>query len=153
MTSRFPRRLVLFLTVGGLIAQAADGRPKVGVALSGGGALGMAHIGALKALEEMEIPVDYIAGTSMGAVVGGLYASGMSPDEMDEWFRTADWPFLLSDSLPRESEAFRVKQRQFDMNRGFAMNVSKNELKLPRGLLVGRNIMNLRIAFRIGSHR
>jgi NTE family protein len=62
-------------------------RPKIGVALSGGGALGMAHIGALKVLEELEIPVDYIAGTSMGAVVGGLYASGMSPDEMDEWFR------------------------------------------------------------------
>jgi NTE family protein len=119
----------------------ALGRPKIGVALSGGGALGMAHIGALRTLEELEIPVDYIAGTSMGAVVGGLYASGMSPDEMDEWFRTADWQFLLSDSLPREAEAFRVKQRQFDMNKGFAMNVSQHELKLPRGLLVGRNIM------------
>jgi NTE family protein len=133
---------ILFLI---LIASVAEpsvwARPKIGLALSGGGALGMAHIGALKVLEELEIPVDYIAGTSMGAVVGGLYASGMSPDEMDEWFRTADWPFLLSDSLPRESEAFRVKQRQLDMNKGFAMNVSKTELKLPRGLLVGRNIM------------
>jgi NTE family protein len=123
-------------------AAAAEHRPKIGLALSGGGALGMAHIGALKALEELQIPVDYIAGTSMGSLVGGLYASGMSPAEMDEWFRNADWPFLLSDSEPRESESFRSKQRQLDMNKGFAMKVSrKGELKLPRGLLVGRNVI------------
>ena len=57
-------------------------RPKIGLALSGGGARGAAHVGVFKLLEELQIPVDYIAGTSMGAVVGGLYASGMSSDEI-----------------------------------------------------------------------
>jgi NTE family protein len=140
-TARQSIRFALVVITALGVASPALARPKIGVALSGGGALGMAHIGVLRTLEELQIPVDYIAGTSMGAVVGGLYASGMSPDEIDEWFRTADWQFLLSDSLPREAEAFRVKERQFDMNKGFAMNVSRQELKLPRGLLVGRNIM------------
>jgi NTE family protein len=115
-------------------------RPKVGLVLSGGGALGVAHVGVLKALEELHIPIDYIAGTSMGAVVGGLYASGMSPAELDEWFRHADWHFLLADSLPRESESFRNKQRQFDMNQAIAFNVKGKELKLPAGLVAGRNV-------------
>ena len=117
-------------------------RPKIGLVLSGGGALGVAHVGALKALEELHIPIDYIAGTSMGAVVGGLYASGMSPAELEVWFRHADWHFLLSDALPRESESFRNKQRQFDINQGIAFNVSRKAgLKLPAGLVSGRNVM------------
>ena len=117
-------------------------RPKVGLVLSGGGALGIAHVGVLKALEELRIPIDYIAGTSMGSVVGGLYASGMSPAEIDDWFRNANWQFLLSDKLPRESESFRKKQRQFEINQGIAFNVSrKAEVKLPVALVTGRNIM------------
>jgi NTE family protein len=117
-------------------------RPKIGLVLSGGGALGLAHIGVLKALEEMHIPIDCIAGTSMGSVVGGLYASGMSPAELDDWFRDANWQFLLSDKLPRESESFRKKQRQFEINQGIALNVSrKAEIKLPVALVTGRNIM------------
>lgn len=72
--------------------RSAPHRPTVGLVLSGGGARGVAYVGALKALEELHIPIDYIAGTSMGAVVGGLYASGMSPAELDQWFRDADWP-------------------------------------------------------------
>ena len=115
--------------------------PKVGLVLSGGGALGVAHVGVLKALEELHIPIDYIAGTSMGAVVGGLYASGMSPAEIDDWFRHADWHFLLSDGLPRESESVRNKQRQFDINQGIAFSVSRKAAKLPAGLVSGRNVM------------
>jgi len=117
-------------------------RPKIGLVLSGGGALGVAHVGALRALEELHIPIDYIAGTSMGAVVGGLYASGMSPAEIDDWFRNANWHFLLSDALPRESESFRKKQRKFDINQGIAFNVTRKEgLSLPPGLVGGRNVM------------
>src|SRR5438874_449490 len=117
-------------------------RPKIGLVLSGGGAPGVAHIGALKALEELRIPIDFIAGTSMGAIVGGLYASGMSPAEIDEWFRNTDWHFLLSDTAPRESEAFRSKQRNFDINQSIAFSISrKGELKLPAGLISGRNLM------------
>ncbi len=98
------------------ISAAAQERPKVGLALGGGGARGVAHIGVLKALEELGIPVDYVAGTSMGAVVGGLYASGMSPEEIEASFRDADWRYLLSNSSPREGDTFRSKQRDFDLD-------------------------------------
>lgn len=124
------------------VGESHSRRPKIGLVLSGGGAWGVAHVGVLKALEELHIPIDCIAGTSMGAVVGGLYASGMSPVEIDDWFRTANWHFLLSDALPRESESFRSKQSQFALNQGIAFNVSRKAgLKLPAGLVAGRNVM------------
>src|SRR4030095_5975338 len=65
-------------------ADSAKPRPKVGLVLSGGGARGLTHIGVLKVLHEMRVPIDYIAGTSMGAIVGGLYASGMTPDQLPQ---------------------------------------------------------------------
>ncbi|MBR6813335.1 MAG: patatin-like phospholipase family protein, partial [Tidjanibacter sp.] len=70
-------------------------RKKVGLVLSGGGAKGAAHISVLRVLEEAEIPIDYIAGTSMGAIVGGLYAIGYTPDELDALVRSQDWLYLL----------------------------------------------------------
>lgn len=138
--------LVAFFAQGVMAAPAVEDeegqRRMIGLALSGGGALGAAHVGVLKALEEMQIPIGCIAGTSMGAIVGGLYASGMSPSEIGDWFRNADWDFLLSDSLPREAESFKKKQRQFDLNQGIAFTVSLTQgLKLPAGLIAGRNIM------------
>ena len=137
--------IALFAQSPALHAQAepcALHRPTVGLVLSGGGARGVAYVGALKALEELHIPIDYIAGTSMGAVVGGLYASGMSPTELDKWFRDADWPYLLSDTLPRESEAFRSKQRDFDLHQGIAFNISRKvQRRVPAGLTSGRNVM------------
>src|SRR5271167_3146149 len=72
------------------LAQGA-GRPRICLVLSGGGARGMAHIGVLKVLEDLKVPIDCIAGTSMGAVVGGLYASGMSAGEIDATMRSVDW--------------------------------------------------------------
>ena len=66
-------------------------RLKVGVVLGGGGAKGAAHIGALKYLEEMGIPVDYVAGTSMGSIIGGFYAMGYSPEELTELIASMDW--------------------------------------------------------------
>ena len=121
-------------------------RPKIGLVLSGGGAPGVAHVGVLKALEELRIPIDCIAGTSVGAIVGGLYASGMSPEQMEDWLHNADWHYLLSDSTPRESESFRGKQRDFDLNQNIAYSVTrKADLKLPAGLTTARNLMaNLR---------
>src|SRR5688572_15769097 len=105
-TATFTKALLiwlLFVSIHSSLAsprdQKVDGsRPKVALVLSGGGALGVSHIGVLKALEELRIPVDAVTGTSMGAIVGGLYASGLSPAEIDEWFRNADWHFLLSDA-------------------------------------------------------
>ena len=78
--------LIFWTVAGSLLGQSAEGppkRPKIGLALGGGGARGMAHIGVIRALEQQHIPIDYIAGTSMGAIIGGLYACGYTPDEME----------------------------------------------------------------------
>ncbi|MGH8185158.1 MAG: patatin-like phospholipase family protein, partial [Steroidobacteraceae bacterium] len=78
-----------------ILAQAATAeegaRPRIGLVLSGGGARGAAHVGVLKVLDEMRVPIDAIAGTSMGAVVGGLYASGMSADEIEKLIHSLNW--------------------------------------------------------------
>lgn len=85
-------------------------RPKVGLVLSGGGAKGLAHIGVLKTLDSLNIKVDYIAGTSMGAVVGGLYAAGYSARQLDSIFSALDVNALLQDYTPRESKSFYEKR-------------------------------------------
>ena len=85
-------------------------RPKVGVVLCGGGAKGAAHVGVLKVLEEYGIPIDYIAGTSMGAIVGGLYAIGYSADELDSLVMVQDWDFVMSDKVPRKQVSFEAKK-------------------------------------------
>ncbi|MDQ3624111.1 MAG: patatin-like phospholipase family protein, partial [Verrucomicrobiota bacterium] len=127
-------------------ARAAGRRPKIGLALSGGGARGVAHVGVLQALEELRVPIDYIAGTSMGAIVGGLYATGMSPAEIEHWFQEADWRYLLSDAPPRESRAFRSKEREFRMNQNLELGLSRQgEVQLPAGFIAGQKlIINLR---------
>ena len=84
------------------IAKAAEVYPKVGVVLSGGGARGFAHIGALKVLEEIGLPIDYIVGTSMGSIVGGLYAIGYSAKEIEEVVTEVDWEELFADTPPRK---------------------------------------------------
>ncbi len=84
-------------------------RPKIGLVLGGGGARGSAHVGVLKVLEELHIPIDYIAGNSMGAIVGGLYASGMSPDEIGHELKTIDWDDTFDDAPPRTDRSFRRK--------------------------------------------
>jgi len=86
-------------------------RPRIGLVLSGGGARGITHIGVLKVLDELRVPVDYVAATSMGSIVGGLYASGMSPAEMEQIVTAVDWTTLFSDSPPRRELLFRDKQR------------------------------------------
>ena len=89
---------------------AATRRPKIGLVLSGGGARGITHVGVLQVLEEMRVPVDFVAATSMGSIVGGLYASGMPPGEMQHLITTIDWTTLFSDSPPRRELTFRDKQ-------------------------------------------
>ncbi len=92
-----------------LAADESQHRPRIGLALSGGGARGSAHLGVLKVLEELRIPVDYIAGTSMGSIVGGLYASGMSVDEIEQALVDIQWEDIFSDLQPREDRRFRRK--------------------------------------------
>ncbi len=106
---------LLVLTSWTAAARAADwpvpgARPKIGLVLSGGGARGAAHIGVLKVLEAHRIPIDYIAATSMGALVGGLYASGMTPAQLDSVIVTTDWMETLADNIPRGDRSFRRKR-------------------------------------------
>ena len=84
-------------------------RPRVGVVLAGGGAKGAAHIGVLKYIEEMGIPVDYVAGTSMGSIIGGLYALGYEPEEMDDIIKSIDWSFYLNNSVRRRDLSMKTK--------------------------------------------
>jgi NTE family protein len=80
------------------------------IALGGGGAKGIAHIGVLKWLEEHRIPVDLLAGTSMGGLIGGAYATGMSPAEIEELVRTEDWDVIMMPDAPYPLKAFRRKE-------------------------------------------
>jgi NTE family protein len=115
-------------------------RPRIGLALAGGGAKGAAHIGVLKTLEELHVPVDYIAGTSMGSIIGGLYATGMSADELREALLAVDWTDALSDSPRREDLEFRRKEDKtrypFDLEGG----LRKGGIRFPSGLRTGQKL-------------
>ena len=115
------------------------GRARIGVALEGGGALGLAHIGVLKWFEEHHIPVDYIAGTSMGGLVGGFYATGMSPADLKKLIEGVDWNGVLSDATPFEDLSYRRKEDQRAYPNPFVIGL-KNGLSLPAGLNAGHQI-------------
>jgi len=138
------RRLLscLLLCLLPLALQAAEPpRPKIGLVLSGGAARGLAHIGVLKALEEQGIKIDAIAGTSMGAVIGGLYASGYKIDELEKLALGIDWKQALSDAPPREDVPFRRKQddRDFLVKQQLSFR-DDGSLGLPLGVIQGQNL-------------
>lgn len=116
-------------------------RPKVGLVLSGGGAKGFAHIGALKVIDSLGIKIDYIAGTSMGAIVGSLYASGYSGKQLDSIFKSLDYDKVISDDLPRSAKTFYER----DNSEKYAVNLpfDKFKVKLPSALSRGQNVFNL----------
>jgi NTE family protein len=119
---------------------AGSGRSRVGLVLGGGGARGIAHIGVLKMLEELRIPVDCIAGTSMGSIIGGLYASGMTPDQMNEAVQRIDWPKAFTDGPPRADLPFRIKEEQRVLLTDVGVGVKDWSVQLPRSLLQGQNL-------------
>ena len=94
-----------------LVAQqgARQSSPKIGLVLSGGGAKGASHVGVIKVLEELGVPIDFIAGTSMGAIVGGLYATGMTAEELEKAIQSIDWKEIFNDKPKREDRDFRRK--------------------------------------------
>jgi len=116
-------------------------RPKVGLVLSGGGAKGLAHIGVLKVIDSLGIKVDYVAGTSMGAIVGGLYASGYNAEQLDSIFLNVDIDALLQDYTPRESKSFYEKRN--DEIYALSLPFNKFKLGLPSGLSKGLYNFNL----------
>ncbi len=115
-------------------------RPKIGLVLSGGGARGFAHIGVLKVLEKYRIPVDCIAGTSMGAVIGGLYAAGVSPEEMEKEMLSLDWKELFSNrpSMRITSPIDKQTFQKYPIEVG--LGLEQGQLSLPKGILEGQKI-------------
>jgi NTE family protein len=122
-------------------AAGADGeRPRVGLVLGGGGARGAAHIGVLRELERMRVPIDAIAGTSMGAIIGGLYATGRSADELEKIVQGIDWSDAFSDDERRVNKRFRRKQDDRDYPIGFELGIQRGKLQLPKGAISGQKV-------------
>ncbi len=130
--------LVCLQSFGQAILEQKD--KKIGLVLSGGGAKGLAHIGALKVIEEAGVKIDYIGGTSMGAIVGALYASGYSANELDSLFRAVDFGLLIQDNLPRSAKTFYEKE---DSER-YSISLPFNNFKVsvPPAYSGGQNIYN-----------
>ena len=115
-------------------------RPRICVVLSGGGARGIAHIGVLKVLEDLKIPIDCIAGTSMGAVVGGLFASGMSAREIESTMLSVDWQEAFRDTPPRRDLAFRRKQDDRNFLVRLPLGLKHGQILLPKGFIQGQKL-------------
>lgn len=124
-------------------APEALSRPRVGLVLSGGGARGLAHVGVLKVLEEQRVPIDAIAGTSMGAVIGGLYASGKTAAEIETLVRTLNWNSAFRDRPPRGDLNFRRKQDDREYLVRFPLGVKSGEFRVPRGLIQGQRLTQI----------
>jgi NTE family protein len=118
-------------------------RPRIGLVLSGGGARGAAHIGVLKVLEENHVPVDAIAGTSMGAVVGGLYASGLSAKEIERVMTSVDWQDAFLDRPGRSDLNFRRKLEDQNFLVKFPLGLKGRRFRLPRGLVQGQKLTQI----------
>jgi NTE family protein len=115
-------------------------RPKIGIAFAGGGARGGAHVGVLRVLEELRIPVDYVAGTSIGSIVAALYASGMSPEEMDKVLASTDWDDALHDDQGRRDQPYRQKEDDQLYLIKAELGFNKGKLVLPQGLVQGQKL-------------
>jgi NTE family protein len=115
-------------------------RPRIGLVLGGGGARGAAHIGVLKELERLHIPIDAIAGTSMGAIVGGLYATGVRADDLEQLVSSLDWSAALSDQPDREDLSFRRKQDEREFPIKLELGVRGTDLVLPKGVIQGQKL-------------
>ncbi len=131
----------LALNLQGASAQAAEKHPVIAVVLSGGGALGLAHLGVLKVIDALGVPVDIVVGTSMGAIVGGLYAVGYTPAQMADFAERADWDELFSDAPMRSPQSFHEKMvgERHQLRLGF----DRRGLWTGQGLVAGQNVTTL----------
>ncbi|MFT5143059.1 MAG: NTE family protein [Thalassolituus oleivorans] len=141
--------LFLPLVTPAATAQTTD-VPKVGLVLSGGGAKGLAHIGVLKVLEEEQLPIDVIAGTSMGAIVGGLYAAGFSAQDLVDLVTNQDWKLLFSDTVLRSER--RIEQRLTSEGILLSLPIKDRRLRIPGGLVEGQEAMTLLTRLTWGYH-
>ncbi|HCH1565018.1 serine protease [Vibrio parahaemolyticus] len=147
MSHYFALWVSLFLIATPSVAQVKNEdtptRPKVAVVLAGGGAKGAAHIGVLKALEEMHIPVDIITGTSMGAYVGGLYATGMSADEIESFIYSVDWNSGYRDRVDRSQRRVRDKEYEDRYQITTDLGLRFGEVRAPTGVVQGQNMLRV----------
>lgn len=118
----------------------ATGRPRVGLVLAGGGALGFSHIGVLRILEELRVPVDCIAGTSIGALVGGAYASGRTPAELERLVMEAPWDEIFVDEADRANKTFYRKELEKRGFWGLELGLDRGGVKAPIGVVQGRKL-------------
>ncbi len=120
---------------------AAGESPRIGLALSGGGAKGLAHVGVLKVLEEEGVPIDYITGTSMGSIIGALYAIGYSAADLEAFALSTNWNALFSENVARSDLALEYKR--FDGRYMASLPIVKRRIKLPSGLIGDQNVFKL----------
>lgn len=132
---------ILSSLLGSVFAQSR--RPRVAVVLSGGGAKGVAHIGALKVIEKAGIPVDIVTGTSMGSIIGGLYSCGWDAQRLDSMVRRQDWTFLLSDRDDYYTQNLGTREKQTTYAFSKTYTLSKASRLRDAGFIQGKNLMRL----------
>ncbi|GAA0351052.1 patatin-like phospholipase family protein [Bowmanella denitrificans] len=141
--------LMLVATISPIVAEPlspcdkVEGRPCIALVLGGGGARGGAHLGVIRELEARQIPIDLVVGTSIGAFVGGLYASGKSPDEIEAILRDLNWGEGFRDRVYRDEMPMRRKQQRDDFPIHLELGVGPDGVKLPRGVLAGQAMADL----------
>ena len=147
MMKRFMTSLVLLLTVAGMVAQSAaqshkekTERKKVAVVLCGGGALGTVHIGALKVLEEAGIPIDMVTGTSMGSIIGGMYAVGYNATDIESIVNSIDWGDILRDRISMRNQTLDERERQNIYLFDYRLYLDKSQDTLAGGFIRGTNV-------------
>ncbi len=148
LSSRVSAGILIALTAWSTVAAGSvwasepdpEPRPRIGLVLSGGAARGIAHVGVLKVLEELRIPVDFVAGTSMGAIVGGLYSAGVSPTEMERILSETDWRDLLDDRPPRRHLPYRRKVDDQNYLAQFEAGFNHGSFQIPSGLVSGQKL-------------
>jgi NTE family protein len=129
--------LVMSLTAAGSAGGQSVTSPRIGLALSGGGARGIAHVGVLKVLDEMRIPISCVTGTSMGSIVGGTFAAGRTPAEMEKLVLETDWNEVFRDKPPRKEIAIRRKVDDYKTLFAPELGITDNGAALPKGVLAG----------------
>ena len=144
--------LVLLTCLFLALPTSAQQRKKVGVVLSGGGAKGVAHIGALKVIEEAGIPIDYIVGTSMGSIIGGLYSIGYTPEQLDSMVKKQDWTFLLSDRIKRSQQTMSEREKSEMYILSLPLTGKGFKEQASGGVIKGQNLANLFSDLTIGYH-
>ena len=146
---RFPLALIALLLLCGCLPawaqtpQATSATPCIGLVLGGGGARGAAHIGVLEVLEREHIPVCRISGTSMGSIVGGMYAAGYSPQEMHDIITSLDWNDLFTDDPAREEMPMHRKDADYRYLLNFEVGYKNGRIVTPAGVVQGLSLIHI----------